>query len=267
VNQLQRIALWLARLEPSEQQARITDRADTIKELAVITAVPRWVGALLLAEGFNIPISWLGWWKPLSALLAMAMAGVEGWAFSYIFGAWRKQGGNKLLFLFAMVAGVVFISVLTPFIVLQTQATGLSDVLSGSGLWIWAASVASSTIVIVAGVGYAQMDKDVMVERHVHQDILDQLELAWADLDKVQLDDGRRIIIDRLPGDERGLVARLALFDESILEGGVLNADNDTIQIGRSLANVVTMIAAGNSNADIYKSTGVDLKEIIELRG
>jgi len=134
-------------------------QADLIKIAAVITAAPRWVGALMAAEGFTLPSSWLAWWIPLSAILSAGMALVEGLAFAFVFNAWRKTSGRpgtRLLAL-ALLSALTFIIVLSPFIAAQVRQESLVSVLStGWALWLWSASVAASTIVIVASVGYAQ---------------------------------------------------------------------------------------------------------------
>lgn len=279
MNWIQRFLLWLARVDPASTQGKSTDRADTIKELAVITAVPRWVGALMLAEGFDIPVGWLVWWKPLSALLAVAMAGVEGWAFSYVFGAWRKQGGGKLLFSFAILAGVIFIIVLTPFIVMQAAATGLSATLSGNGLWLWGAAVASSTIVIVASVGYAQMDRGGTVVIDVYNQVVADLTDAQDGYNRAQreLSDYQslatwRQALTRFPDDKQGIVARV-IFSANGNEPQVndiieaLGVSRGTVKLGQSLANAMTMILTNESNAAIIEATGLELKKVHELRG
>lgn len=132
--------------------------ATLIKIGAVVTATPRWVAALLLAEGFVLPEAWMSWWIPVSAILSAGMAITEALAFAFIFEAWRNQQDKKanVLLIFAGVAAVVFISVVSPYIVASVQGLPLAQVLSGVWLWGWAASVAASTIVIVAAVGYAQ---------------------------------------------------------------------------------------------------------------
>ncbi len=141
-----------------------SQQANLIKLLAVVTAAPRWTGALLASEGFAIPDAWRGWWIIASAILSLAMAGVEGWAFAFIFSAWRNQrdeGANRLLVL-AILAASIFIIVLTPFIVAQVRGSALEAVLAGQpwAAWVWGAAVASSTIVIVGSVGYAHKDAD-----------------------------------------------------------------------------------------------------------
>jgi hypothetical protein len=135
------------------------DQADIIKLSAVVTATPRWVGALMAAEGLNVPDTWLSWWIWLSLFLNAAMAVVEGLAFAYVFNAWRNQkdrASNRLLW-FAAISAAVFIIVLAPFIAAQVRDAPMHQVLGDDWLlWLWSAAVAASTITIVASVGYAQ---------------------------------------------------------------------------------------------------------------
>lgn len=141
----------------------MTEKRDTtaliITICAVITAMPRWIGALLAAEGFVIPADWLGWWIVASAIFNAAMAVTEGLAFAYVFNAWRTQrdkSADRLLW-FAAASGLTFVVVLAPFIAAQVRASTLASMLShDAALWVWSAAVAASTIVIVASVGYAQ---------------------------------------------------------------------------------------------------------------
>jgi len=128
---------------------------------AVITAMPRWIGALLASEGFAVPEDWRPWWIIASTIFNAAMAITEGVAFAYVFNAWRNQKdkNSDKLFWLALVSGLVFIIVLAPFIAAQTRAskTPLAAMLANdAALWVWSGAVAASTIVIVASVGYAQ---------------------------------------------------------------------------------------------------------------
>jgi len=147
-------------------------QAWTIKFSAVFAAVSRWTGALLAAEGFPIPSSWLSWWVPFSAFMGAFMAGVEGWAFAYVFNAWwmmrkeeneREEAGEKVkklspqLLRMVVLSAFTFILVLTPYIAAMVRGTTLSTILSHDwSLFGWSASVAASTITIVASVGVAQ---------------------------------------------------------------------------------------------------------------
>lgn len=64
---------------------------NAIKIAAVVTAIPRWVVALMAAEGLAVPPGWLQWWVIFSAISAVGMAIVEGLAFSYVFSAIKKS--------------------------------------------------------------------------------------------------------------------------------------------------------------------------------
>lgn len=147
--------------------------ANLIKVAAILTAAPRWVGALLGAEGFSIPSEWLVWWVPVSAVLSAGMALVEGLAFAYVFEAWRNQqdkDGDKL-FWFAMLSALIFVAVLAPYIAASVQGAQLSAVLSAPiALYAWLIAVGLSTIAIVASVGYAQKRKASAGPRRVSAD-------------------------------------------------------------------------------------------------
>lgn len=133
--------------------------ADAIKLAAVITAAPRWVGALLEAEGVPVPVDWLPFWRVGTALLSLGMAFAEAFAINYVFNAWRNQRdkkANKLLLL-AVVSLVCFTLVLAPYIAANVRGQKLASVLGADVLWwAWSAAVAASTFVVVASVGYAQ---------------------------------------------------------------------------------------------------------------
>jgi hypothetical protein len=134
--------------------------ASLIKISAIVTASPRWVGALLAAEGFALPADWMWWWIPLSALLSVGMAIVEGLAFSYVFNAWRNQKVEKIannLLGLTLFSTLVFILVLAPYIASAVKHVELAEILAEPALlWAWAFCVALSTITIVGSVGYAQ---------------------------------------------------------------------------------------------------------------
>lgn len=133
--------------------------AQVIKVAAVLTATPRWVAALLGAEGFALPQDWLTWWVPASAVLSAGMAVVEGFAFAYVFQAWRNQDDRKSdnLLRLAALSAAIFVIVLAPYIAASVRHVALAAVLAWPpALWLWSAAVAASTITIVVSVGYAQ---------------------------------------------------------------------------------------------------------------
>lgn len=133
-------------------------QATIIKIAAVAVAMPRWIGALLEAEGVPLPAEWRVWWVVFSALCAAGMALVEAGAFAYCLRSWRAMSGraaNVMAVLVGASAGV-FVLVLSPYIASNVSHTPMSQVLTGAALYLWAVAVALSTILIVASVGYAQ---------------------------------------------------------------------------------------------------------------
>lgn len=145
---------------------------NAIKIAAVITAAPRWVVALLAAEGFALPAAWLGWWIVLSAFLSLGMAVVEGFAFSYMLTAWRNQRdkASNNIFWLALASAVVFILVITPSISANVRGVTVSEILAWDPvLHVWAALVALSTIVIVGGVGYAEKQTETHESARITQ--------------------------------------------------------------------------------------------------
>jgi len=134
------------------------DQADVIKFGAIATATPRWVGALLAAEGITVQASW-GWWLPMSITANIGMAIVEGLAFAYVFNAWRRTSGKpaRNLLILALASAATFVGVIAPFVASRVRSVPLSEILSnGLALFAWSIAVAASTIAIVASVGYAQ---------------------------------------------------------------------------------------------------------------
>jgi len=136
---------------------------NAIKIAAVVTAAPRWMIALLAAEGFILPDAWLGWWIVVSAVLSLGMAVVEGMAFSYIFNAWKAQKDKRadILLLIALFSALVFVGVMSPSISASVRRVPLGLLLTEDWtLHLWSIAVSLSTITIVAGVGYAEKQID-----------------------------------------------------------------------------------------------------------
>lgn len=150
----------------------MNNTARMIKIGAVVTAAPRWIVALLIAEGLTLPADWLPWWTVMSAILGAGMAVTEALAFAFIFEAWRNQKDRKsdTLLIMAGLAAVIFIAVVAPYIVSNIRAEPLEQVLGTFGTWMWGVAVAASTIIIVAAVGFAQKSppagKVASSERH-----------------------------------------------------------------------------------------------------
>jgi len=136
--------------------------ADIIKIAAVLTAAPRWAGALMAADGVPVPPEWMVAWRIGAFGLSLGMAAVEGFAISFVFNAWRNQRDKKsdLLLWLAIIMLVDFGLILAPYIVANVSGQTIAGVLAETWLlWLWSAAVAASTGLVVGSVGYAQRDK------------------------------------------------------------------------------------------------------------
>lgn len=132
--------------------------ATVIKIAAVAVAAPRWIGALLEAEGVPLPIEWRDWWVVFSAVCAAGMALVEAGAFAYCLRSWRGMSGRSgnVMALLIGASAVTFVVVLSPYIAANVSKVSMSKLLVDDWLLVWSVAVALSTILIIASVGYAQ---------------------------------------------------------------------------------------------------------------
>ena len=132
--------------------------ATVIKVAAVAVAAPRWIGALLEAEGVPLPAEWRGWWVIFSAVCAAGMALVEAGAFAYCLRSWRGMSGRAahVMALLIGASAVTFVVVLSPYIAANVSKQPMSALMTGGWLLAWSVAVALSTILIIASVGYAQ---------------------------------------------------------------------------------------------------------------
>jgi hypothetical protein len=130
---------------------------DLIKVSAVIVAMPRWVLALLAADGFSVPNTWV-WVHGVSAVFGAMMTILEGIAIAYVLGALVKAKGRQatLLGLLTIATCATFAGVLTPSVYARVTGEEIKLVLPAGWVWFWAGCVAMSTVATVASVGYAQ---------------------------------------------------------------------------------------------------------------
>jgi hypothetical protein len=132
--------------------------ATVIKIAAVAVAAPRWIGALLEAEGVPLPTEWRGWWVIFSAVCAAGMALVEAGAFAFCLRSWRGMTGRSANVMALMIgaSAMTFVIVLSPYIAANVAKVTMSAFPTGGALLVWSVAVALSTILIIASVGYAQ---------------------------------------------------------------------------------------------------------------
>jgi hypothetical protein len=165
----------------------------TIITAAILTSMPRWIIALLAAEGITVPLEWLGTWQVVSAFLAACMAVVEGFAFAYIFRAWRTQTGraaDTLLYL-AIGAAVAFVLTLSPSMAASVRGITMSEFVANDiVLLLWTTSLALSTILIVISVGYSEkatnVDPKLQEARDEVKRLREEVKHAQEKLNKAQ---------------------------------------------------------------------------------
>src|SRR3990167_1937037 len=133
-----------------------------IEVAIVIVAMPRWIPALMLADGYPIPASWGTWWTPVSAIFSAAMAVAEAVAIAYVSAALNRTRGwetYRLLTLLMLVM-LSFTVVLAPFVSASVAGTTLDDILNNPGAHamqiVWGSAVVLSTGLTVMAVSQAQ---------------------------------------------------------------------------------------------------------------
>lgn len=143
-------------------------QADIIKIAAVVTAIPRWAGALMAADGVPVPPGWLEWWRTAALVLSILMAVAEGFAIAFVFNCWRNQQDRRSRFLLVLAVAMLvdFGVILTPYIVANVSDVELANILGdGALVWLWAVAVAASTGLVVGSVGYAQKEKPAIASK------------------------------------------------------------------------------------------------------
>lgn len=127
-----------------------------------VVLLPRWIPALMLAEGNTMPEAWESWWIPMSAIFNGGMAVVEAVAIAYVFYAWHHTSGQeakRLLVLIALML-ITFSMVLAPFVASSVGNVAIKELLENPGQYgmslIWGTAVVLSTSFTVMAVGIAQ---------------------------------------------------------------------------------------------------------------
>lgn len=136
--------------------------AVVIEFSVAVVLLPRWIPALMLAEGNTMPETWESWWIPMSAVFNGGMAVVEAVAIAYVFYAWHHTSGQeakRLLVLIALML-ITFSMVLAPFVASSVGDVAIKDLLESPGQYgmsmIWGTAVVLSTSFTVMAVGIAQ---------------------------------------------------------------------------------------------------------------
>lgn len=132
--------------------------SDAIKLLAALTSAPRWVTALLPADGSTFKWGGEFWWEATSAILSVCFALVETYAAAYMMRAWREsksEAHSRRLLALWVATLLVLVVVMAPPVFANVAKLPLSS-LPTLLLIAWAVCVAASPFLVVGGVGYAE---------------------------------------------------------------------------------------------------------------
>jgi len=135
--------------------------SDSIKLLAALTSAPRWVTALMLADGARFSWGDSLWWQASSAVLSVMFAGVETYAAAYMMRAWREaksESHSRRLLCLWVATLLVLVAVMSPAVFANVARKPL-DSFPEWLLFAWSICVAASTFLVVGGVGYAERTK------------------------------------------------------------------------------------------------------------
>jgi hypothetical protein len=241
-------------------------------------------GAMASGEvASNLP--W--WFWPADWAFWGVRALVESTVILYLFKTEASKRRDKFaLAFFEIVLISLMMLTIGPTIRALVRGQSMEQALTGWQLTAWTFGLGAYGGLMLAGVGvaYRIQPSDVeMVSLEAHQSIVESLEgkltdtqddynRAQRELSSYQYLSDWRQALARFPTDKQGIVARTIfsangseLQVNEIIEA--LGVSRGTVIIGQSLANAMTMILAGESNAAVHESTGIDLRKIQELRG
>lgn len=144
-----------------------------IKVATVVASAPRWVLALMAADGFSVPSN-LTWVHIVSGVFGGAMTILEGFAIAYILGvlAQASEKRSKTLTVLGFATMASFVILLAPSVMARLYSTSISEIVSTWVAWVWAIVVPMTTLLTVAAVGYAEVVKtqDALESEIVEQD-------------------------------------------------------------------------------------------------
>lgn len=147
--------------------------SDAIKVGAILTATPRIVVAMLRADGFEVPVAWVPYWIPISAVLSVGLAFLEGVAFAYLMSAYRTQRDKtaRNIIWMAVLSAVLLVAVVSPSIAATIPDTSpLGRMLPSVPLrLLWSAAVVLASVTIVGSVGYSQRSRNEPASSDVRQ--------------------------------------------------------------------------------------------------
>jgi hypothetical protein len=145
------------------------NESDIIKICAALTSSPRWITALMLADGAVFSWGNEAWWQITSALLSVLFAVVEVYATGYMMKAWRETKSevqSKRLFVLWVSTLVVLVAVMSPSVYVNVSHSAF-DSLPLELRVVWSICVSASVFLVIGGVGYAERAKSEVLERNL----------------------------------------------------------------------------------------------------
>lgn len=136
--------------------------AGILQASAVIVAAPRYMGAFASAIGIEILQHWPKF-VDVEVASGLAMAVLEGWAIAFMFRKWRSMQvatthwyillGLQLLLMIMLPATTA------PYLASSQLKQPVHELLSTEIWWMWNVAVAAIAVLVVAAVGYADVEQ------------------------------------------------------------------------------------------------------------
>jgi len=134
-----------------------------LKAAAVIVASPRSMGAFGVAVGADIHASF-PWLITAEVWSGLAMAILEGAAVSYTFTKWRQMQKGSLdwwVLTFLLSALLLLLPLIaSPYLIAMQDGASINEIMPLSARWIWAMLVTGLPVLIIAAVGYADIEQE-----------------------------------------------------------------------------------------------------------
>jgi hypothetical protein len=140
---------------------RKVTEAEVLQASAVAVAAPRYMGAFAAAIGANIISKW-PWFISVEIISGLAMALLEGWAIAFTFRRWRSLPVGTFQWYILLVPQLFLLVALpataTPYLVSSQLGKPVAEIFPMGLLWGWSFLVAAVAPLIVAAVGYSDVE-------------------------------------------------------------------------------------------------------------
>lgn len=141
---------------------RLPTEAETLQAAAIIVAAPRYMGAFASAIGIEV----LKYWPEFAKIeigSGAAMAILEGWAVAFMFRKWRTMPAGSahwwvlLVLQFALMLALP--ATATPYLLSSQLGQPASEIMNPYLLVAWSFTVAAIAPLVLAAVGYADVEQ------------------------------------------------------------------------------------------------------------